>query len=60
VRQENKVFEVAKRLSDHEALWLGESTFRAGRAGIDDVVAALRKVHAHAAKLVAHLSTATV
>jgi dTDP-4-amino-4,6-dideoxygalactose transaminase len=58
VRQENKVFDVAKRLSDYEAIWLGESTFRVGRAGIDDVVAALRKVHAHAAELVAHRAKA--
>ena len=56
VRQANKIFEVAKVLSDHEAIWLNESTFRAARLGIGDVIAALRKVQAHAAELVAHLS----
>lgn len=47
---------IAKRLSDHEAIWLGESTFRAGRKGIDDVVAVLHKVQADVTELVAHHS----
>lgn len=58
VGQKDKVFPGTQRLADHEAVWLGESTFRAGREGIDDVVAALRKVHAHAAELVAHRAAA--
>ncbi len=33
-----------ERISEHEAVWLGESTFRAGKQGVDDVVAAIRKV----------------
>jgi dTDP-4-amino-4,6-dideoxygalactose transaminase len=59
VTQKDKVFPGTQRLSDHEAVWLGESTFRAGRKGIDDVAAALRKVHAHAAELVAHRAKAS-
>lgn len=51
-RLEEMYFNSAERLSQHEAIWLGESTFRAGREGIDDVVAALRKVQAHAKELV--------
>jgi hypothetical protein len=51
VSQLDKSLPVAERLSLHEALWLGESTFRAGKEGVDDVVAALRKVQAHAAEL---------
>lgn len=51
-RMEEMYFNSAERLSQHEAIWLGESTFRAGREGIEDVVAALRKVQAHAKELV--------
>jgi dTDP-4-amino-4,6-dideoxygalactose transaminase len=40
-----------ERVSGHEALFLEESVFRAGKQGIDDVVAALRKIQAHAAEL---------
>jgi hypothetical protein len=42
----------AERASQREAVWLGESTFRAGRQGIDDAVAAIRKVQANTAELV--------
>lgn len=38
-------FPVAERACQQEAVWLDESVFRAGRQGIDDVVAALRKIH---------------
>jgi len=51
VSQLDKSLPVAERLSLHEALWLGESTFRAGKEGVDDVVIALRKVQANAAEL---------
>ena len=44
-------FDTAERLSLHEAVWLGESTFRAGKQGVEDVVAALKKVQAHAKEL---------
>nr|MBN1228930.1 hypothetical protein [Anaerolineae bacterium] len=43
----------AERACEHEAVWLDEKVFRAGRQGIDDVIAALRKIHDHAAELVA-------
>ena len=37
---------VTERISGLEGMWLGESVFRAGKSGVDDVVAALRKVQA--------------
>ena len=52
-RMDEMVFETAERLAQHEAVWLGESAFRAGKQGVDDVVAALRKVQAHAQELAA-------
>lgn len=42
-----------ERISSREALFLIESVFRSGRQGIDDVVAALRKIQAHSAELAA-------
>jgi dTDP-4-amino-4,6-dideoxygalactose transaminase len=57
VKQEDKSLPATEQLS-HEALWLGESTFRAGKEGVEDVVAALRKVQAHAAELKAHAAAA--
>ena len=44
-------FPEAERAAEHEAVWLPESTFRAGPEGIDDVAAALRKLQANAAAL---------
>jgi dTDP-4-amino-4,6-dideoxygalactose transaminase len=41
----------AERACQHEAVWLDECIFRAGRQGIDDAVAAIRKIQAHAAEL---------
>jgi dTDP-4-amino-4,6-dideoxygalactose transaminase len=41
----------AERAAEHEAVWLEESVFRAGPQGVDDVVAALRKIQGHAAEL---------
>lgn len=38
----------AERACEHEAVWLDESIFRAGPQGVDDAVAALRKIQAHA------------
>ena len=35
-----------ERISNEEGMWLGESVFRAGAAGVDDVVAALDKIRA--------------
>ncbi|GAB4478913.1 MAG: hypothetical protein Kow00124_23910 [Anaerolineae bacterium] len=42
---------VAERACEHEAVWLDESVFRDGRQGIDDAVAAIRKIQANAAAL---------
>ncbi len=43
----------AERACEHEAVWLDECVFRAGRKGIDDAVAAMRKIQANAEELVA-------
>lgn len=34
----------AERAGDRESVWLGESVFRAGQQGVDDFIAALKKV----------------
>lgn len=36
----------AERACQQQAVWLGESIFRAGRKGVDDVVAAIQKIQA--------------
>jgi dTDP-4-amino-4,6-dideoxygalactose transaminase len=41
----------AERACEHEAVWLDESIFRAGRKGVEDAIAALRKIQANAAEL---------
>jgi dTDP-4-amino-4,6-dideoxygalactose transaminase len=41
----------AERTCEHEAVWLDECVFRAGRQGVDDAVAAISKIQAHAAEL---------
>ncbi|MBI5295456.1 MAG: DegT/DnrJ/EryC1/StrS family aminotransferase [Chloroflexi bacterium] len=41
----------ATRASEHEAVWLDESIFRAGPQGVDEVIAALRKVQRNAGEL---------
>lgn len=46
----------AERACEHEAVWLDECIFRAGRKGADDAVAAIRKVQANSAEL-AELAT---
>jgi len=41
----------SERACQREAMWLDECVFRAGRQGVDDTVAAVAKVQAHAAEL---------
>lgn len=41
----------AERACEHEAVWLDECIFRAGRQGVDDAVTAIRKVQANATEL---------
>jgi dTDP-4-amino-4,6-dideoxygalactose transaminase len=41
----------AERACEHEAVWLDEAIFRAGREGIDDAVRAIAKVQRHASEL---------
>ncbi len=41
----------AERACEHEAVWLDECIFRAGRQGVDDAVAAIRKIQAQAGEL---------
>jgi dTDP-4-amino-4,6-dideoxygalactose transaminase len=41
----------AERACEHEAVWLDECIFRAGRQGVDDAVTAIAKVQANAAEL---------
>jgi hypothetical protein len=48
---EELYFDTAERLAQHEAVWLPESIFRAGKQGVDDVVTALKKLQAHAQEL---------
>ena len=44
-------FPEAERASKHEAVWLDESVFRAGKQGIDDVVTAIAKIQANTTPL---------
>jgi hypothetical protein len=48
---EKMSFPVAERACEHEAVWLDESAFRAGPQGVDDVVAALKKIQKNALEL---------
>ena len=41
----------AERACEHEAVWLDESVFRAGQKGVDDAVAAIKKIQVNAAEL---------
>ena len=41
----------AERACEHEAVWLDENVFRAGRKGVDDAVAAIKKIQANAREL---------
>lgn len=42
---------MAEQACEHEAVWLDESIFRAGRQGVDDAVAALKKIQKNASEL---------
>jgi len=44
-------FPVAERACEHEAVWLDESIFRAGRQGVEEAVAALKKIQKNAREL---------
>ncbi len=41
----------ATRACEHEAVWLGEAIFRAGPKGVDDAVAAIKKIQKNATEL---------
>jgi hypothetical protein len=41
----------AARACEHEAVWLDEAIFRAGTKGVDDAVAAIKKIQKNAAGL---------
>jgi hypothetical protein len=43
----------AERACQRGAVWLGEAVFRAGRQGVDDAAAALRKIYDDRAELAA-------
>jgi dTDP-4-amino-4,6-dideoxygalactose transaminase len=42
---------VAERACEHEAVWLDENIFRAGPKGVDDAVAAIKKIQRNAGEL---------
>jgi dTDP-4-amino-4,6-dideoxygalactose transaminase len=44
-------FPVAEQACEHEAVWLDESIFRSGRKGVDDAVAAIKKIQRNAKEL---------
>jgi dTDP-4-amino-4,6-dideoxygalactose transaminase len=44
-------FPVAERACEHEAVWLDEAVFRSGRQGVDDAVAAIKKIQKNAREL---------
>jgi dTDP-4-amino-4,6-dideoxygalactose transaminase len=48
---ENMSLPEAERACEHEAVWLGESVFRAGEKGVDDVIVALLKIREAAPQL---------
>lgn len=50
-RFETMSFPEAERAAEREAIWLDERIFRAGTEGVDAVVAALWKIHAHAGEI---------
>jgi dTDP-4-amino-4,6-dideoxygalactose transaminase len=43
----------ATRACEHEAVWLDEAVFRCGAQGVDDAVAAIRKIQANVGELAA-------
>jgi dTDP-4-amino-4,6-dideoxygalactose transaminase len=50
-RFETMSFPVAERACEHEAVWLDERIFRAGPAGVDDVIEALWRIHGQAGEI---------
>ena len=48
---EEMSFPESERACEREAVWLDESVFRAGRKGVDDAVAALKKIQENGAEL---------
>jgi dTDP-4-amino-4,6-dideoxygalactose transaminase len=48
---DNMSMPAAERACEHEAVWLDESIFRAGRKGVDDAVKAISKIRANAREL---------
>ncbi len=47
----NMKLPVATRACEHEAVWLDEAIFRAGTKGVDDAVAAIKKIQRNAKEL---------
>jgi dTDP-4-amino-4,6-dideoxygalactose transaminase len=47
----------AERAGQRESVWLGESVFRAGKQGVDDAVAALRKIYENREELAMHAAS---
>jgi dTDP-4-amino-4,6-dideoxygalactose transaminase len=47
----NMKLPVAERACEHEAVWLEENVFRAGQKGVDDAIAAIKKIQANANEL---------
>jgi hypothetical protein len=45
-------FPVAEQACEHEAVWLDESIFRTGRQGVDDAIAAIKKIQKYVRELV--------
>ena len=50
---ENMHLPEATRACEHEAVWLDEAVFRCGPQGVEDAVAAVKKIQAHAGELAA-------
>jgi len=48
---ENMKLPEAERACEHEAVWLDENIFRAGPKGVDDAIAAIKKIQNNAAEL---------
>ena len=48
---QNMKLPTAERAGEHEAVWFDENVFRAGQKGVDDAVAAIKKIQAHAKEL---------
>lgn len=44
-------FPVAEKAAESDAVWMSESIFRSGRKGIDDLIAAIQKLHDNRDKL---------